>query len=75
MFADIFQRYADRTLFQCDDGTHFTYSSVLNLSLLPAIQDARGQLVFCLCANVPGALFKFKPAIFSMIFGLISTRY
>jgi long-chain acyl-CoA synthetase len=56
MFADIFQRYADRTLFQCDDGTHFTYSSVLNLSLLPAIQDARGQLVFCLCANMPGAL-------------------
>lgn len=56
MFADIFQRYSDRTLFQCDDGTHYTYSSVLNLSLLPAIQDTRGQLVFCLCANEPGAL-------------------
>ncbi len=56
MFADIFQRFADRTLFKCDDGTHFTYGSVRDLSMLPTIQDTRGQLVFCLCANVPGAL-------------------
>jgi long-chain acyl-CoA synthetase len=56
LFVDIFQRYSSRTLFRCDDGTHFTYGSVLDLSLLPAIQDANGQIVFCLCANVPGAL-------------------
>ena len=56
MFTDIFHRYSDRTLFQCDSGSIFKYSAVLDLSLRTAIKDARGRLVFCLCSNVPGAL-------------------
>lgn len=56
MFTEIFQRFHDRTLFQCDNGTSFRYAEVHELSLRPAIQNVRGQLVFCLCANVPGAL-------------------
>jgi len=56
MFREILHLNADRTLFECDDGTSFSYAAALGLSLRPAIQDARRRLVFCLCANVPGAL-------------------
>jgi len=56
MFTDIFQRYADRTLFECEDGRSFPYAAVLDLSCRTAIRDTFRRLVFCLCANEPGGL-------------------
>lgn len=56
MFAEILHRNADRTLFACDDGASFAYAAALDLSQHPAIQGTRRRVVFCLCANVPGAL-------------------
>lgn len=56
MLVDSLHRHADRTLFTSDDGTSFPYSAVLELSRHQIIQGTNRRLVFCLCANVPGAL-------------------
>lgn len=56
MFLEVLNLYADRTLFECDDGVSYSYAAALELSQQPAMHETHRQLVFCLCANSPDAL-------------------
>jgi acyl-CoA synthetase (AMP-forming)/AMP-acid ligase II len=56
MFAECLNRNADQTLFICDNGTKFSYSDALELSRRVEFKDTKRRLVFCLSANLPGAL-------------------
>lgn len=54
--SDYLELPGQRTLFACDDGQDVTYASVLALSDCAAFRATQRKLVFCLCANEPGAL-------------------
>ncbi|MGO7541063.1 AMP-binding protein [Rhizobium ruizarguesonis] len=53
---DAVSSQSDRILFDCDDGTSVSTSSLLDFSERSAFQEARRRLVFCMCENEPGGL-------------------